>query len=168
VTETTLHPPWKIVAHAVVVERRFTYGDLIPYAELYDMLGAPEPSADATAAVYKDWQLRKLSQVEELRKYLLIEHQMMLDTEIGTGLRILLPHEQTAVSEGKARGEISRTLRDLHARLSNVDRSQLTTEQQRENTDAQVRLAARLQALRGVDRRAPRLTEVPKIKDEAA
>lgn len=167
-TAATLSPPWKNVAHAVIEQGRYTYGDLIPYAELYAMLEAPEPSADASAAAYKDWQLRKLQQVEELRKYLLVEHQMMLDTEIGTGLRILLPHEQTRASESRARSEISRALRDLGARLANVDRSQLTAEQLRENTDAQVRLASRLQALRKVDRGAPRLTEVPKVAGDAA
>lgn len=166
-SETSLHPPWKNVAHAIADEGRYTYGDLIPYSELYDLLGIPEPASDSTAAGYKDWTLRKMQQVEELRRYMLTEHQMMLSTETGIGLRILLPREQSGAAEVAARGEISRALRDLGSRLANVNRALLTPEELRANTDAQVRLASKLQALRKIDRVA-RLTEVPKITREAS
>jgi len=47
---------------------------------------------------------------------------------------------------------LAKALREMRDGLAHVNRSALTAEQARENTDAQVRLAARVQALRPIDR----------------
>lgn len=147
----TLLPAWRNVAREIE-QGRYTYGDLIAWEELDQIMCMPRPSAADRADRYQVWQLQRLQQVDLLRKHLLRERQMYLDTEIGNGLRILHPHEQTARVQAKGRAELAKALRDMGAGLQHVNRSMLTAEQQRENTDAQVRLAAKIAAVRDADR----------------
>lgn len=149
---TSLLPAWRNVERAIVTDKCWTYGDLIPWADLHEMLGLEQPGADERADVYQEWQLRRLQQVDALRKHMLKEHAMYLETEIGEGLRIVLSAEQTARVQQRGRASLAKALREMADGLTHVNRSQLTAEQIRENTDAQVRLAARVAALRPIDR----------------
>lgn len=149
---TSLLPAWRNAEQAIVTEERWAYGDLIPWADLHDLFGLEQPSADERADVYQEWQLRRLQQVDALRKHMLKEHAMYLETEIGEGLRIVLPAEQTARVQQRGRASLAKALREMADGLTHINRSQLTAEQIRENTDAQVRLAARVAALRPIDR----------------
>lgn len=149
---TDLLPAWRNVERAIVTERRWTYGDLIGWDEIGALLGLEQPGPDARADVYQEWQLRRLQQVDALRKHMLREHAMYLDTEIGEGLRIVIPAEQTARVNQRGRASLAKALREMRDGLAYVNRGALTAEQARENTDAQVRLAARVQALRPIDR----------------
>jgi hypothetical protein len=149
---TSLLPAWRNAEQAIVTEKRWAYGDLIPWADLHDLFGLEQPSADERADVYQEWQLRRLQQVDALRKHMLKEHAMYLETEIGEGLRIVLPAEQTARVQQRGRASLAKALREMADGLTHINRSQLTAEQIRENTDAQVRLAARVAALRPIDR----------------
>lgn len=146
-----LLPAWRNVEFAITVSRRYTYGDLIPYDELYEMLALPRPPTDARADAMDSWRLRILQEISALRQEMLIEHQMMLETELGVGLRILLPCDQTAASEAALRKELMKSLRQHRDRILNVDHSQLTASQRQENVDAQVRMAKRVQAIRGIE-----------------
>lgn len=149
---TSLLPAWRNAEQAIVTEKRWAYGDLIPWADLHDLFGLEQPNADERADVYQEWQLRRLQQVDALRKHMLKEHAMYLETEIGEGLRIVLPAEQTARVQQRGRASLAKALREMADGLTHINRSQLTAEQIRENTDAQVRLAARVAALRPIDR----------------
>lgn len=145
-------PAWRNVEHAIVAEGRWTYGDLIPWDELHTLMGIEQPGPNARADAFQEWQLLRLQNVDCLRTHMLREHRMYLETEIGLGLRIVLPSEQTAKVQDKGRKALARALRDMRDGLTHVDATQLTAEQRRENTDAQVRLAARVDALRPIDR----------------
>lgn len=149
---TDLLPAWRNVERAIVQDGRWRYGDLIPWDDLHELLNLPQPTPDDRADVYQDWQLRRLQQVDALRRHMLREHNMMLDTEIGEGLRIVIPCEQTGRVQQRGRAALAKALREMRDGLAHVDRGQLTAEQQKENTDAQVRLAARVQALRPIER----------------
>lgn len=59
------------------------------------------------------------------------------------------------------RASLAKALREMAEGLTHVNRSELTSEQIRENTDAQVRLAARVAALRPIDR-GERFAMLPK------
>jgi hypothetical protein len=145
-------PAWRNVEHAIIAEKRWTYGDLIAWEDLHALMDIKEPGPNETAAKYKAWQLLRLQNVDALRDHMLREHLMYLDTEIGLGLRIVLPAEQTLRVQDKGRKALARALRDMKDGFTHVDTSKLTAEQRKENTDAQVRLAARLQALKPIDR----------------
>lgn len=145
-------PAWRNVEHAIVAENRWSYGDLIPWDDLHALMGIKEPGPNETAAKYKAWQLMRLQNVDALRDHMLREHLMYLDTEIGLGLRIVLPAEQTLRVQDKGRKALARALRDMRDGFTHVNTAQLTSEQRKENTDAQVRLAARVQALKPIDR----------------
>jgi hypothetical protein len=149
-------PAWRNVENAIIEDRRWGYGDLISWDDLHALLGIREPGPNESAAKYKAWQLQRLQNVDALRDHMLREHLMYLDTEIGLGLRIVLPAEQTLRVQDKGRKALARALRDMRDGFTHVDTSQLTAEQRKENTDAQVRLAARVQALRPIDRALPR------------
>ena len=161
---TDLLPAWRNVERAIVNDKRWTYGDLIGWDEINTLLGLEQPSPSARADVYQEWQLRRLQQVDALRKQMLREHAMLLDTEIGEGLRIVIPAEQTARVNQRGRSALAKALREMRDGLTHLNRSMLTAEQVRENTDAQVRLAARVDALRPIDRGSPSL---PAPKDAA-
>ena len=149
---TDLLPAWRNVERAIVAENRWTYGDLIGWDDLHQLLGLQQPGPSARADVYQEWQLRRLQQVDALRKHMLREHAMYLDTEVGEGLRIVIPAEQTARVNQRGRSALAKALREMRDGLTHLNRGMLTAEQARENTDAQVRLAARVAALRPIDR----------------
>lgn len=150
--KTDLLPAWRNVERAIVDEKRWVYGDLIPWDAIHTLLDMPQPGPTARADLYQEWQLRRLQQVDALRRQMLKEHAMYLETEIGEGLRIVLPAEQTARVQQRGRMSLAKALREMSEGLAHINRAELTAEQVRENTDAQVRLAARVQALRPIDR----------------
>lgn len=152
---TDLLPAWRNVERAIVNDKRWTYGDLIAWDDLNQLLDLPQPSPASRADVYQEWQLRRLQQVDALRKQMLRDHAMFLDTEIGEGLRIVIPAEQTTRVNQRGRSALAKALREMRDGLTHLNRGMLTAEQARENTDAQVRLAARVSALRPIDREAP-------------
>lgn len=156
-------PAWRNVEHAIIAEGRWTYGDLIPWDELHALMKIERPSPNGRADAFQEWQLLRLQNIDCLRTHMLREHRMYLDTEIGLGLRIVLPAEQTAKVQDKGRKALARALRDMREGLTHVDAGQLTAEQRRENVDAQVRLASRAQMLRAIDRgEAIRIEPKPK------
>lgn len=150
---TDLLPAWRNVERAIVDDKRWDYGDLIQWDDLHALLGMQQPGANDRADVYQEWQLRRLQQVQALRTHMLKEHAMLLETEIGEGLRILLPAEQTSRVQQRGRAALAKALREMRDGLTYLNRAALTQEQVRENTDAQVRLAQRVQALRPIDRK---------------
>ena len=111
-----------------------------------------EPGGDARADTYKAWQLRVLQEITELKRRMLLDHKMKMEQERGVGLRILLPCEQTETSEGRLRKELTKALRAHRDTITNVDHTQLTSEQRKDVVDAQARLGARLAVLRPIDR----------------
>ncbi|MBA8886175.1 hypothetical protein FHW12_000366 [Dokdonella fugitiva] len=143
-------PAWRNVEDAIL-SGTYTYGDLIPYGELFAMLGMPKPELSDRADAMESWRLSVLQERASLVEHMLKQHAMMLETENGVGIRILLPSEQTGAAERTLRKELTRSLRAHRDRISNVAYDRLTPAQQKENTDAQVRIAQRVDALRAIE-----------------
>lgn len=148
---TSLLPAWRNAERAIVEEGQYAFGDMIPFESLYCLLDLPKPPSNARADVMEQWRLRVLQEVTALKREMLTQHNMMLDTEHGVGLRIVMPCEQTAVSESIFRREMTRAMRNHRDRIDNVEQTLLTAEQRRENADARARLAARTDALRNIE-----------------
>lgn len=155
----TLYPAWKNAVERIV-GGEFAHGDMITHDAMDELLELRKPSGRVSADEYKAYELSRLSSVEALRSALLKDHMMDLQNERGKGFRILMPHEQTnaAMTDGEA--AIRKAIRTKKARLVHVNHSALTAEQRKENTDAIIRTAAQVQALRQIKRGL--LPDVPK------
>lgn len=151
-TQISKLPAWRNVADAITVNKRWTWGDLIPHDELEILLNMPRPKGSDTADAYHMWQLRRLQEFSSLREHLLKEHNMYLVAETGLGYRIVLPSEQTQSVQVRARSALAKALRDARDGLTYVDTSQLTAEQRKENVDAQTALASRAAVLQRLNR----------------
>lgn len=147
----TLLPAWRNIERAIIDDRAFTWGDVIAFDDLHRMLQLPRPDLSGRADVMEQWRLRILQELTALKRHMLSKHNMMLETEPGVGLRIVMPCDQTALSEAIFRRDLAKTLRSHRDRITCVDHTMLTAEQRRENTDAQTRLAARATALRQIE-----------------
>jgi hypothetical protein len=158
----TLLPAWKNVV-AAIEAGRWGYGDLIAHEDLQEILSLPEPRGSVTADEYKNWRFRYLTETTALADHLLMEKRMALRSETGTGYRIVLPQDQTRLAELDLQREMARAFRAAGLRIRQVNSSLLSAEQIKENTDAAVRLSAKRDAMRRVDRLpAPNVKSLPK------
>lgn len=146
-----LLPAWKNAAVAIE-SGRWKVGDLIRRDDLLELMELCEPVDRVTVESYKTWQLAVLSSIEALRDHLLRSCNMCLATVYGQGYRILPPREQTDYAMREGMKELRRDLSKMASRLTHLDRSALTAEQAKQNTDAMARTAAIADALRPVDR----------------
>lgn len=153
-TRPTLLPAWKNVVVAIEAGR-WSYGDLIPHDELQAILGLPEPAGSVTADQYKSWRFRLLQETTALTAHLLVDLQMDLRVEVGVGYRITKPSDQSKLAEIDLSKEIAKAFRDAARRIRHCNRAMLTSAESQENTDAAVRLAAKTDALRKLDRLPP-------------
>ena len=89
-----LSPPWKQAA-IELFDGRFSYGDLVPHAELQTAFRLPKPVGLVQVEAYERWRLALLAQMEGLSSYLLEEKNMCLRPVNGQGYRIVQPEKQT-------------------------------------------------------------------------
>lgn len=148
---TDVLPAWRRVERAIL-GGRWTYGDLIQDGELLELLELPKPGPDDTAAAAEHWRLRVLSEVSPLREQMLTEHRMLLVREAGTGYRIVMPSDQTAVVNARQRARVAKELKAWREGLAYVDFGRLTVAERQANTDAQISLAKKVDLLRAQDR----------------
>lgn len=160
--EVSMIPAWKNAA-AALDEGRWTYGDMIMHAELWELLDLPEPQGRVDTDDYKRWQFQILANVEALKDYALRTHSMLLASVHGEGYRILHPGEQTEYATRQGMRELRRELRRMSTRLFHVARHQLTADQLKENTDALARTAAISQTLRSVGKITAPTEEVKEL-----
>ena len=140
----TYSPPWRNVAETMF-NGQVGYGDEVSHEVLNEALGMPEPRT--TAEAYKEWALKRMTQLEALKEWLLKEHSMCLASIHGRGFRVIHPHDQTDYAQADGLRNIRRELGKMAERLYYVNRSQLTHEQARANADAMARAAFIRQSL---------------------
>lgn len=143
--ELNLYPPWR---QAVENFRAagFTYGDFVSLVWLYENLGIQMPRDGTPHAEAKRLELRFLGQFSTFRRQILEEMQMDLEAgakgEDGRGYLVISPQDQTRLAMQDGRRDITRSLRRMHRRVANVNTSNLTADQRRENADAMARIAS--------------------------
>ncbi len=131
---------WK----AAIIELRemgLSYGDRITHEDMYALLGIPRPKDLRSFDDIKKSQLAYVHNVECIRRELLEDDQMDMQNVRGFGYEIVKPEVQTQKAVGDLMDEIKRAMRKTAKRISYVDMSQLSAEEQRENTDARARLS---------------------------
>ena len=99
------------------------------------------PPAYADSETWKAYQLRMLNAFNSFQATLLEDHQVHLKSDRCGGHTVLAPQEQTrSAMEGYNAG-IKKALKKSHTKLENVAVSELTSDERKEHTDAQVRLS---------------------------
>ena len=135
-----LLPPWRNAAAELFADR-YTFGDVVPHAELQAALMLPKPTGKITVDEYEEWRLALLAQVDALSAYLLEERNMCLKAVPGQGYMIVEPAKQTEYAMEHGMKRVKSELRKMGRRLTYVDRTALSHEDARKNADALARLA---------------------------
>lgn len=136
------YPPWREAIKRLFKAKRLTPGTVFTHRELYDMfmIKYPERDVPISPAELAKVELQYLSQLKGFETALLEEHQVALANVKGEGYRIVPPHEQTPWAERQGIAEVRKAIRKLTHRLTNVDFTQLGTEDRKANADALARL----------------------------
>lgn len=138
---TSLYPAWKNAVVAIASDR-FQYGDLITHDEMDSLIDVVKPAGQVNAKKWQEYQVKRMSSIESLKKDLLTQHNICLASDRGKGYLILQPKDQTKFAVSESDKEIRKSLSIAKRRLLNVDHQALDAEQRRENIDAIVRTAA--------------------------
>ncbi len=138
----TVHllPAWKNAA-AELFAGEYTYGDVVPHAELQAALRLPKPTGKITVDDYEEWRLALLSQFDALSNFLLEDRNICLKAVPGQGYMIVEPAKQTEYAMEHGLKRVRSELRKMGRRLSFVDRGALTHEEARQNADALAKLS---------------------------
>lgn len=132
-------PAWLNAALTLTGDRNLNYGDFISHEELNALLNMPEPKTSLSE--YKEWTVRRISQIEALSRWFLEERNMCLASVHAEGYRILQPSDQTQYAQESGMKVIRRELSKMARRIHYIDRSKLTHEQARDNANAMARAA---------------------------
>jgi hypothetical protein len=139
-SDVTLLPIWKQAVQDFLAAG-FADGDVIQrewFEERFDM-GTAKGSMKLDA--YQARQLVWLENIEALRRQLLQEHRIYLESVYGAGYRIVPPGEQTGATKKRFEREVRKEFRRAALGLKNVRHDQLTDVQRQENLDAIAKLS---------------------------
>lgn len=132
-------PLWK-EAVTVFLATNPKPGDIISAEWKQENFGITKPDTGTVEQV-QEYQLKLLATTDAFRTVLLEQYQIHLKP-CGKGAHIVIPpHEQTQEAWGNGVNDIKRAFRKMGTALINVDVAQLTQDQRKDNTDAQVRMA---------------------------
>lgn len=154
-----LYPAWK-QAVKLFFETGFGFGDLLSHEWQYRAFNIEMPGKETPLEIAERAKLEKLRAFKEFENYLLTEKQVALRSVPGQGHEIVQPKEQTAWAEKEAAQELTRNMKKLGHRLVNVDLSELTHQERRENADALSRLSMLGNILRKKTDRLPTITKI--------
>ncbi|MGI9506055.1 MAG: hypothetical protein ACR2RE_23695, partial [Geminicoccaceae bacterium] len=125
---------WR-VALAAFDEEGFTFGSEITHAWLLEALGLKEPASGAGYEAFQKFSIQKMNAVCLFARELLQARNMALQNIRGRGYRVVLPPEQTSWAKEEWQDDMRRVCAKAGERLSNIDFSQLSAVQQKENAD---------------------------------
>jgi hypothetical protein len=158
----TTYPEWK---HAVeqFIEAGFTYGDKIEDEWFYNAFGLQMPTRDMPGWQCDKLELARLRHYTALHKWLLAEHQMLLDRKNGV-ITVVKPDEQTAYTMNDFTAAVTKEFLRAGDRLRHTAVELLDHEQQRRHADACARIANLKGMMLGSRRRT---VELPKPSTDA-
>ena len=137
--ELKKYPLWK-EAVSEFISTNPQPGTIISESWKQENFGITKPEM-GTFKVMQEYQLKMLTATESFKAVLLEQYQIHIKS-IGNGAHVVIPPaEQTREAWGNGVNDVRRVLRKMGNALVNVDIAQLTQDQRKENTDAQVRLA---------------------------
>lgn len=148
--DLALFPAWRQAVQSFLAE--FSYGQLVTHEWLEQHFGMPTVAERQrmTARDFSKRQFEWLGNVEAFKSELLHKHQVCLQAVRGEGYRWVHPAEQTKVATQTFERDARKVFSLAASRLRHIRAGELTDDQQRENLDAQAKLAS----LRGMTRKA--------------
>lgn len=152
IQDLDLYPQWWQAAQDFLAE--FKYGDLVSHEWLEGHFGMPTLAdrQKLTAADFCKRQFEWLGNIESFKAELLNKHQVCLQAVRGEGYRWVPPSEQTKLAAQTFEKDAKKVFALASSRLRHVRVGELTEDQQKENLNAQAKLAS----LRGMTRKALR------------
>lgn len=135
--ELNLFPVWKQCVKTLL-DSGLTYGSMLRKDAIAQMCGLKEP---VTICDKTEYDLQLLSFVSEIRKTLLVDHQMLLATNYDGSFRVIEPREQTAFAIESGAKSIAREMRRMAEGVQYINTSLLNQDERRKNTDAQAKIS---------------------------
>lgn len=132
--------PWKRAMEAII-EQGYTYGDSITHDWIINEMGVNNPADQKDFSSYQDAQLKYLSAIERLKRELMVRHKMALRSVRGEGFEIIHPGKQTNWAMREAAKEVAKAIRTANLRISTINTAILSSEERRQNLEAQGKLA---------------------------
>ena len=136
-TEVVRLPEWKSVAIALAEEDPEP-GTVFTHEFLRQSFGI---NCGDTVESYKAAMFDYLQCIENMKSFLLVEHQIALRSVRGEGYVLVPPSQQTEYGVDAGVHGVRKALRKMNSIISNVRLDRLTDEQIRKNTDARVHAA---------------------------
>ncbi len=134
------YPKWKVLAKKIE-EDGLTYGDRIDHDWINEALGLDYSNPGLTYRKGQKLDLERLSHVEDLKNYLLIEKKMALKSLHSVGYLIVTPEEQAEWAQDVLDDQMNKALNKAAVRLNYTDVSKLSDDQKKERVDAMARAA---------------------------
>lgn len=151
---TTLLPAWK-QATKDFLAAGFAEGQVIDHDWFWTAFGLVEPDAATPYALAERARLDHVDAMSNLRRELLVNHQIDLRNVPGRGYEWVPVGKQTRTAFSDGMTEIHRGMRKMAARVVNVDHTRLSPAQAKENAEAQARIG-KMAALMSSTRRLPK------------
>lgn len=129
---------WRVAIKAFD-DAGFTYGDAVKKSWLFNAFGIEEPKPQTSLKQAQEANLQFLASFQSLKSYFLNERSMALKTCHGVGHEIVKPPEQTEWADTELEREMKKAFARAAERLVNIDHSQLTTQQSRQNAESLAR-----------------------------
>lgn len=127
---------WSLeVAVSKYLDHGYQDGDLISHEWLAWALDLPT-TADVQA------QFVSMHRIDEFKQALLVDHRVFIVSDRGKGYRVVPPSDQAFVAVGQAMREVRRQFHKCGKIMQHTRMDELTAEQARRHTDAQVKMAA--------------------------
>jgi hypothetical protein len=134
--------------HVQVAERLIaqglSYGRLLRHDELQTLFGMV-PLADTkehgTALQYTADELRYMAEIGALKRHLLNDHLLCLDSVFGQGYRVVPPAEQSQLAERRLKDDLRKAFDNADLRVNHIRLHELTATERVEAVNAQARIA---------------------------
>ena len=135
--ESSVMTPWLARAISAYDKDKRKDGDLLTHDWIKWALDIPAPSS-IDHATELQWVL--LTRLDAFRDYMLIHRKIALQNVRGAGYRIVPPSEQARFAAEQAMDLVKRGLEKGEKIITNTRTSELSTDEQKQHTDAHLRI----------------------------
>lgn len=131
-------PAWK--AQIPDLLKRYQLGELIPSEYFFELFDNNPKEAGINAVEYQKRQLQMMTDMDRLKKIMLVQYKRDLQNVRAQGYRLVPPAEQAEIAEREVHVQIVKVLKNAEERVVNTDLAALNQDEKRRHMDASVRL----------------------------
>ena len=134
--------PFELEAAIAAFNDRYTYGDVIPHAAMWEILGVIMPGEKSEHGWASRQELLRLERLEDLKSALLERFNLDLETVHNYGHRAVEPRKQVGLAMDQTRDRIRRILNKGIMRVRYVDHTDLNDQEKVDQVNALAKLDA--------------------------